>query len=154
MCAQSFILSDSLWPHVAHQAPLSMEFSRQEFWSQLSFPTPSDLPDWRVKPKSFAPLALLAYRFCHLRSIVHIYLCYALGYNKYYFTYFLFKLYQPWHRILCWPWSLFALSPSLCIIVLSTCLLSGTIQISGKLYALPVTVLEWVISSRVFCYDY
>ena len=30
---------------VAHWAPLSMEFSRQEYWSELSFPFPRDLPD-------------------------------------------------------------------------------------------------------------
>ena len=30
---------------LAHQAPLSMEFSRQEYWSGLPFPTPGDLPD-------------------------------------------------------------------------------------------------------------
>ena len=30
---------------VAHQAPLSMGFSRQQYWSALSFPSPGDLPD-------------------------------------------------------------------------------------------------------------
>ena len=30
---------------VAHQYPLSMEFSRQEYWSGLSFPSPEDLPN-------------------------------------------------------------------------------------------------------------
>ena len=30
---------------VAHQAPLSMGFSRQEYWSGLPFPFPGDLPD-------------------------------------------------------------------------------------------------------------
>ena len=30
---------------VARQAPLSMEFFRQEYWSQLSFPSPGDLPE-------------------------------------------------------------------------------------------------------------
>ena len=30
---------------MAHQGPLSMEFSRQEYWSGLSFPSPGDLPD-------------------------------------------------------------------------------------------------------------
>ena len=33
---------------VVHQAPLSMEFSRQEHWSGLSFPPPGDLPDPRI----------------------------------------------------------------------------------------------------------
>ena len=36
----------------AHQAPLSMEFSRQEYWSQLPFPLPEDLPGPRIEPKS------------------------------------------------------------------------------------------------------
>ena len=30
---------------VAHQAPLFMEFSRQEYWGGLPYPTPGDLPD-------------------------------------------------------------------------------------------------------------
>ena len=35
---------------LAHQAPLSMEFSRQEYWSGLPFPPPGDLPDSGVEP--------------------------------------------------------------------------------------------------------
>ena len=34
----------------AYQAPLSLEFSRLEYWNSLPFPTPGDLPDPRVKP--------------------------------------------------------------------------------------------------------
>jgi len=37
---------------VAHQAPPSMEFSRQEYWSGLPFPSPGDLPDPGIKPRS------------------------------------------------------------------------------------------------------
>ena len=37
---------------VAHQAPLPIEFSRQEFWSGLPFPSPGDLPNPRIKPAS------------------------------------------------------------------------------------------------------
>ena len=37
---------------VAHQAPLSMEFSRQEYWSGLPFPSPGDLPDPGIEPGS------------------------------------------------------------------------------------------------------
>ena len=37
---------------VAHQAPLSMRLSRQEYWSGLSFSPLGDLPDSRIKPKS------------------------------------------------------------------------------------------------------
>ena len=40
-----------LWT-VACQAPLSMEFSRQEYWSGLPFPTPGTLPDPGIKLKS------------------------------------------------------------------------------------------------------
>ena len=39
---------------VAHQAPLSMEFSRQGFWSGLPFPSLGYLPDPGIKPGSFA----------------------------------------------------------------------------------------------------
>ena len=34
---------------VAHEAPLSMEFSREEYWSGLPFPSPGDLPDPGIK---------------------------------------------------------------------------------------------------------
>ena len=35
---------------VAYQAPLSMKFSRQEYWSGLPYPSPGDLPDPGIKP--------------------------------------------------------------------------------------------------------
>ena len=37
---------------VACQAPLSMGFSRQEYWSGLPFPSPEDLPDPGIEPWS------------------------------------------------------------------------------------------------------
>ena len=37
---------------VAYQAPLSMRFSRQEYWSGLPFPSPGDLPDPGIEPGS------------------------------------------------------------------------------------------------------
>ena len=37
---------------VAHQAPLSIEFSRQGSWSGLPFPSPGDLPNSGIKPRS------------------------------------------------------------------------------------------------------
>ena len=36
----------------AHQAPPSMEFSRQGYWSRLLFPSPRDLPNPGIKPRS------------------------------------------------------------------------------------------------------
>ena len=41
----------TLWT-VAHQAPLSMEFPRQEYRSGLPFPSPGDLPDTGIEPTS------------------------------------------------------------------------------------------------------
>jgi len=37
---------------MAHQAPLSIKFSRQEYWSRLPFPSPRDLPDPGIEPTS------------------------------------------------------------------------------------------------------
>ena len=37
---------------VAYQAPPSMKFSRQEYWSGLPFPSPGDLPDPGTEPRS------------------------------------------------------------------------------------------------------
>ena len=37
---------------VARQAPLFMGFSRQEYWSELPFPSPGDLPDSGIEPVS------------------------------------------------------------------------------------------------------
>ena len=37
---------------VAHQAPLSMGFSRQKYWSGLPFPSPGGLPDPGIEPRS------------------------------------------------------------------------------------------------------
>ena len=37
---------------VAHQAPRSMGYSRHEYWSGLLFPSPGDLPDPGIEPRS------------------------------------------------------------------------------------------------------
>ena len=37
---------------VAYQAPPSMGFSRQEYWSGLPFPSPRDLPNPEIEPRS------------------------------------------------------------------------------------------------------
>ena len=42
----------------AHQAPLSMEFSWEEYWSELSFPLPEDLPDPGIQLVSIVSPAL------------------------------------------------------------------------------------------------
>ena len=57
------VFSNSLQPHglaqLICQALLSMEFSRQEYWSRFQFPTPGDLPEPGIEPASPA----LAVRF-------------------------------------------------------------------------------------------
>ena len=47
-CVQLFA---TLWS-IAHHVPLSMGFSRQEYWSGLPFPASGDLSDPGIKPKS------------------------------------------------------------------------------------------------------
>ena len=50
-CSSHIRLFVILWT-VARQAPLSMGFSRQEYWSGLPCPPPEDLPDPGIKPAS------------------------------------------------------------------------------------------------------
>ena len=60
MCARArSVMSDSviLWI-VAPQAPPSLDFSRQEYWSGLPFPTPGDLPDPGIEHSSLTSPAL------------------------------------------------------------------------------------------------
>ena len=50
----------------AQQALLSMEFSRQEYWSGLPFPAPGDLPDPVIKPTFLASPALAGGLFSNM----------------------------------------------------------------------------------------
>ena len=59
---------------IAHQAPLSMGFSRQEYWRGLPLPSPGDLPDPGIEPRpskmqaGFLPSELLGkswWQFSH-----------------------------------------------------------------------------------------
>ena len=62
---------------VAHQAPLSMAFSRQEYWSGLPFPSPGDLPDPGIKLASLTlqvdslPLRHLGSSQRDIKMIIH-----------------------------------------------------------------------------------
>ena len=71
---------------IACQAPLSKEFSRQEYWSGLPFPSPGDLPDSEIKPVSLKSPALAGRFFTNsatwealIRPIVVI--IHAIGLN-------------------------------------------------------------------------
>ena len=54
---QSCLTISTLWM-VAQQAPLSMRFFREEYWSGLPCPSPGDLPNPGSKPASLTPPAL------------------------------------------------------------------------------------------------
>ena len=59
VCQVASVVSDSVTPWtVALQAPLSMGFSRQEYWSGLPFPLPGDLPDSGIELVSLMSPAL------------------------------------------------------------------------------------------------
>ena len=60
MHAQSLQSCLTLWPYApARQTPLTMGFSRQEYWSGLLCPPSGDLPDQGIKPVSPALQAIL-----------------------------------------------------------------------------------------------
>ena len=61
-------LSAAPWT-VACQAPLPMEFSRQEYWSRLSCSTPWDLPDPRIKPTSLCIPCICRQILHHLHNL-------------------------------------------------------------------------------------
>ena len=75
-CEWSFsVASNTLQPHglyVAYQAPLSMGFSRQEYWSRLPFSTSEDLPDPGMEPRISSVVGrcftVWATRYGHLMS--------------------------------------------------------------------------------------
>ena len=65
----------------ACQAPLSMEFSRQEYWGGLTNPSPGDLPDPRIDPRSpslqaDSSLTMIISRSIHVdaNGIIHSFL--------------------------------------------------------------------------------
>ena len=62
-------VSDSLRPHdCSPQSPLSMGFSRKEYWSGLPFPPPGDLPDPGIEPTSPASRRQILYHCTTLPS--------------------------------------------------------------------------------------
>ena len=63
-------VSDSLQSHGACQAPLSMRFSRQEYWSGLPCPLPGDLPNSGIEPTSLASPALAGGFFTTVPPVV------------------------------------------------------------------------------------
>ena len=68
---------------VAHQAPLSMGFFRQEYWHGLSFPPPGDLPDSGIEPTSpVSPLPAEPLRWADIKVNVLIRRKIGLNYHN------------------------------------------------------------------------
>ena len=72
MCVSRSVVSDSATPWtVACQIPLSMGFSRQEYWNGLPFPPPGDLPHQGIEPTFLVSPAFWkadSLPLCHLGS--------------------------------------------------------------------------------------
>ena len=66
-------LCETPWTE-ARQAPLSMGSSRQEYWSRLPFPSPGDLPDPGIEPRSPA-LQAKSLPLSHQGSPTQLYVC-------------------------------------------------------------------------------
>ena len=77
----------TLWT-AAHQAPLSMELSRQAYWSGLSFPPPGDLPDPGIEPTSPWRFMTLYNKVIRLISRVNVFKAHK------------FTAYILWNRLL------------------------------------------------------
>ena len=71
-CCVVSVMSDSVTPWtVAHQAPLSMGFTRQEYWSGLPCPPPEDLPALGLEPMSLTSPALAGGFFTNCTTWEH-----------------------------------------------------------------------------------
>ena len=67
---------------VAHQAPLSMGLSRQEYWSRLPFPSPGDLPDPGIEHEYHVSLLHCKWILYHWASYIWFQICsyFTLGF--------------------------------------------------------------------------
>ena len=84
VCVSHSVVSDSATPWtVACQAPLSMEFSRQEYWNGLPFPSPGDLPDPGMESQSPALQADSSHHLSHqANSIVGLIVSLCSAFRK------------------------------------------------------------------------
>ena len=87
VCPSRSVMSDSLRSHGLQpcRSPLSMGFSRQEYWSGLPFPSPGDLPDPAIQPRS-PELHADSFPSERTRTQLLIYPCFCMsycsGYNR------------------------------------------------------------------------
>ena len=94
VCSRS-VMCDSLQPHVLQPIRflLSMEFSRQEYWSGLPFPSPGNLPDPGIRPRlpvlQADSLPLEPHKNkqkSHIGTQVHIYIFWLLTHCSHFVT--------------------------------------------------------------------
>ena len=79
VCVSCSVASDSATPWtVAGQAPLSMEFPRQEYWNRQTFPSPGDLPDPGITPGS-PVICVYIYIYIYTHTHTHIYVTFVIG---------------------------------------------------------------------------
>ena len=82
MCVLSHVQLFAVPWTIVHQALLSMEFSRQEYWSGLPFPTPGDLPHPGIKHASLSSPALADIFFITSTTSYHHLKCFFKKQNK------------------------------------------------------------------------
>ena len=73
MCPVALVRLTAILQTVARRAPLSMEFSRQEYWSELPCPSPGDLPNPGIEPVS-PSLQADSLSLSHGGSPIHIHI--------------------------------------------------------------------------------
>ena len=95
VCAQSCPTLMTLWT-AACQTPLSMEFSRAEFWGGLPFPFPGGFPDPEIEPAS-PELAAGFFTTVPPGKPIYIYMCVCVCVCVYFF--FLFQIIFPYRLL-------------------------------------------------------
>ena len=70
LVAQSCLTLCDPMDYIACQAPLFMEFSRQEYWNGLPFPSPKDLPYPGIEPTPSPVLQAMLYHLNYVPAVV------------------------------------------------------------------------------------
>ena len=155
------VVSHSATPWTgAHQAPLSMGFSRQEYWSGLPFPSPGDLPDPGSNP-GLPHCRQTLYNLRHQRSPVYTILPYREAYIYFLFphlslsTQILFEcslallLVSCVFILYCFPLSLF-ISFKLCNYDNTFTEELGKYRTKLRIVPLHMTIIFWVGKLKFF----
>ena len=96
VCSVVSDLCNPMAMEFSSQAPLSMEFSRQQYWSGVSFPPPGDLPVPGIKPTSLVSSALAGGFSTTEATCEARHLNYRVQINAYSFHYSKEFFFSPW----------------------------------------------------------